>query len=273
VSAADPVTNSAPEAVSAAIEAGGNVRLAFDGTVSLSRTLVIVTNTSVDASGRNISFDGGERLRHFAVTNGVTLRLINLSLINGKGSGPTGALSKDGEPGYGGSVYNHGGIVELVGCKFLGNQVTGGDGGPVDNSLGSMAIVTRGAPGFGGTIYSFGGEVRATNCVFANNSARGGQSKGSLTIRPPVDGDASGGAIYAYNARLTFVGVTFSSNSIVHDVVGHRASGGALADEGGSSVVVSGCTFVDNQVVGAALRVALEGRSIIRAVAIRLAAT
>jgi hypothetical protein len=243
------VTNSAPDTVAAAIEAGGTVFLAFEGPVNLSRTLVITTNTTVNATGHDISFDAGHQMRHFVITNGVTLQLINLNLINGSRSPSSGALAENGEFGFGGSIYNDGGIVELLSCNFIGNRTVGGEGGPADRLQEPGVSATFGGIGSGGAIFSINGELRATNCRFANNSAAGGKSHGSNENPDPPDGSASGGAISAVNSLLTFSETTFTNNLIVHELIGGQASGGAISDYG-CNLTISKCTFVDNQALG-----------------------
>jgi hypothetical protein len=51
----------------------------------LTNSILIATNATLDASGHQITLDGRNAVRHFVVTNSVTLRLINLTLASGKG--------------------------------------------------------------------------------------------------------------------------------------------------------------------------------------------
>ena len=69
----------------------------------------------------SVSLDGNTAVRHFVVTNGATLRLINLNLIHGRSAGAIGGTNQSGNPGWGGSIYNAGGTLELVGCSFTNN--------------------------------------------------------------------------------------------------------------------------------------------------------
>src|SRR5689334_636753 len=66
---------------------GGSFSLAFDGIFKLPETLVITTNTILDATGHTITLDADSRVRHFTVTNGAILRLVNLTLANGRAAG------------------------------------------------------------------------------------------------------------------------------------------------------------------------------------------
>jgi hypothetical protein len=93
-----------PIQVGNSISNGGEVVLAFDGVVKLAETILISTNTSVDASGHSVSLDAENGRRHFAVTNGAILRLINLTLSNGQYVGAKGQDGQAGEMGLGGSI-------------------------------------------------------------------------------------------------------------------------------------------------------------------------
>ncbi len=97
--------------------------MAFDGVVKLPSSLVIETDTTVGASGHTVTLDGNNAARHFVVTNGVSLRLVNLTLINGRFVGDPVEVLKVGSPGMGSCIYHAGGALELTGCRFLNNQV------------------------------------------------------------------------------------------------------------------------------------------------------
>ena len=58
VSASVVLTNSDPTALMMAIEQAGTVILAFDGSVALTNTLVIATNTTVDATRHDVILEG-----------------------------------------------------------------------------------------------------------------------------------------------------------------------------------------------------------------------
>jgi hypothetical protein len=244
IGVADTITNLDRRAVAAAIEAGGSVRLAFDGTVGLGKTLMIVTNTTVDASGHEVTLDIGHSGRHFVVTNGATLRLINLTLVNGRYTAPAGETHQPGSPGCGGSIYNAGGKLELFACHFLSNQVQGGRGGPGGRS-------PSGGRGLGGAIGSHDGEVWAENCTFTGNTCVGGAEGSSASgILIGVPGEGYGGAIYSSNGLVNLTGVVFTNNIVIEN---SRSYGGAVAQTDGM-LLVKGCTFVSNQVTGGSLR-------------------
>jgi nitrous oxidase accessory protein NosD len=117
-------------ALRAAIQEGGLVSLRFNGKILLHQALVVTTNTTLDATGYTVALDGGNAVRHFVVSEGVTLRLKNLALLNGGFTGAAGETNQPGKPAFGGSIYNGGGLLELEHCAFSGNQAVGGKGGP-----------------------------------------------------------------------------------------------------------------------------------------------
>jgi hypothetical protein len=240
----------------AMIRAGGVVRLVFDGVVHLDETLLINTNTTVDATGYSVTLDGGASVRHFVVTNGATLRLVNLTLARGSHIGAPGLTNETGHSGLGGAILSSGSAVELVNCRFVSNEVVGGRGGP---SLGwGPDIPTFGGAGLGGAVCSRDGRLAITNCTFANNACTGGAGvSGSLSFYSGGGGDALGGAVYTSNSAVILVGVTFTNNTAKAGEMslgrpyygGGRANGGALAGES-ATMLGRGCAFNANQALG-----------------------
>jgi uncharacterized delta-60 repeat protein len=252
------VTNVDQASLEAAMSSGSSVTFGFNGIITLTNTLYITTNITLDGTGRSISLDGGNAVRHFVVTNGVTLRLINMTLINGKYLGADGQTNEPGNPGWGGAIFNSGGTLALTDCKFINNQVSGGNGG-VANYPVTSPYDTSGGPAFGGAIYSTNGRVFATNCLFASNSATGAQGNANgVGLYTVPGGAAMGGAVFSTNSVVCMNGVTFTNNlAKAGEISGGRpaaggglASGGALADAAGTTAL-SNCVFVTNQALGA----------------------
>ncbi len=81
---APPLTSSDFGALDQAVNDGGSVVLAFDGDVLFAKELVVEVDTILEATGHAVRFDGNGAVRHFVVTRGTTLRLVNISLINGR---------------------------------------------------------------------------------------------------------------------------------------------------------------------------------------------
>jgi hypothetical protein len=255
---ADPaLTVSSPSALALAVEKGGYVMVAFDGVVHLDHTLMITTNVTLDATGHRVSLDGGNATRHCIITNGATLRLINVTLFNGRTLGGTGQTNQPGIPAFGGSILNSVGNLELVGCTFLHNQAIGGDGGPPasGNDYGN-----GGGAAFGGAIYATNGVVAITNCSFVDNFCLGGRGSVTELGYSTKGGDSLGGALCSTNCNLTLIGVSFTNNTarsgdMTYPVVGVAlgggdAYGGAVAD-GGGTTLASNCVFIGNQALGA----------------------
>ena len=96
------LTNADAAALADALARGGEIVLAFDGTVNLSHELVLATNTTLDATGHSVVLDGGGLTRHLRITNAPAVRLLNLSFINGGFTGAPGDTNQAGGTGRGG---------------------------------------------------------------------------------------------------------------------------------------------------------------------------
>ena len=57
------------------------------GTIALTATIVIATDTAIDGSGQTVTISGGGGVRVFTVNPGVTLHLNELTVANGYGIG------------------------------------------------------------------------------------------------------------------------------------------------------------------------------------------
>jgi hypothetical protein len=247
-SAGVAITKADPTAVRAAIEAGGNVTLAFDGVLQPTRTYVITTNTTIDATGHSVTFDAAHLVRHFTVTNGASLSLLNLTLINGLFTGVDGQTNEPGDPGYGGSVYNSKGSLQLIGCRFSNNAVTGGNGGPPSD----QGYPPPGGDGCGGAVACVDGQLRLVNCFFADNTSLGGSAAGL----PGGGGHGFGGGLFLSNSVAQLMGVMFTNNSAQgRSMPGYKATGGgssfggAVSDDSGTTLI-GNCLFVANHSLG-----------------------
>jgi hypothetical protein len=128
---------------------------------------------------------------------------VNLALVNGRFAGADGETNGSGNPGFGGSIYGTGGRLELIGCRFMSNQVSGGAGGPA--GLANFSP-TLGGAGYGAAICWTNGVILITNCTFANNSCVGGHGTPAPGSNTGRGGDSFGGAIYADDSQLSLVG-------------------------------------------------------------------
>ena len=88
------VTTCTEAALRAAMAGGGTVTFACDGTITLSSTIGIATNTVLDGTGHRVTISGGNTVQVLFVNPNVTLSLINLTIANGF------IWGTDGGPGY-----------------------------------------------------------------------------------------------------------------------------------------------------------------------------
>jgi predicted outer membrane repeat protein len=254
------LTNSDPAALVMAIEQAGTVTLAFDGSVALTNTLVIATNTTVDATGHDVILDGRGQ-RHFLVNPGATLRLVHVTLANGR----FGGSGIPGDPGGAGAIHNAGGGVELVDCKFTNNSGTfGGAISSADGQLratncvfaNNLATGSGGGPACGGALAALGGTALLNRCVFTQNQALGQILSGSQALSANLRGN--GGALYLTNGAMWIEGSLFSTNRAiggwaVQDYLlgnwGYAGYGGALCNDSGHLEILNS-TFIFNEAKG-----------------------
>jgi hypothetical protein len=71
--ASGTLTNSNEAKLDVALAGGGAVNLLFDGKLTLTSSKTIVVNTIIDGTGHRVTLSGGNKVRLFTVTNGVTL--------------------------------------------------------------------------------------------------------------------------------------------------------------------------------------------------------
>ena len=221
------VTNCTEANFRAALAGGGQVVFACSGTLALSNTIAVFTNTLILGSGYNVTVDGGNAVQLFRVNTNVTLEIHDLILANGASIGITGG------PGSGGGILNNGGAVTLFGCTLTNLAAT---------SIRQGNLV--GDDGFGGAICNFGGTLSLTNCTFSRNQASGG-----------IGGQASGGAIYSDGGVVSLNNVLFSGNLATgggyypFSSNGGNGAGGAVFSRN-SRLFVTGSSFVGNTAAG-----------------------
>ena len=79
------------------------------GTITLTSTLAIAADTTIDGSGQNVVISGGGAVGVFVVNPGVTLNLNKLTVADGKAD-------------EGGGILNDGGTVTVSNSTFSGNS-------------------------------------------------------------------------------------------------------------------------------------------------------
>ena len=70
-------------ALKAALAGGGTVTFSCSGTITLTSTVAIAANTTIDGSGQNVTISGGGAVGVFFVNSGVTLNLNKLTIADG----------------------------------------------------------------------------------------------------------------------------------------------------------------------------------------------
>jgi hypothetical protein len=238
----------------AEVAAGGLITFGCDGVITLTGSLTINSNTTLDGTGHTVTLSGGNAVRLFSVSSGASASFINLTLANGYAVGAAGTTNTDGQPGMGGAILNNGGIVALTGCTVVSNNAAGGNGGA------TFGISTAGGGGLGGAVCAVAGSVFVTNCSFSDNGATGGAG-GYWTGGSSAGGDAAGGAIYSQGGSVTVQQSSFVRQTIQGGVPGsaYMTPGRAGSGFGGAvccsnaTVNLFSTTFSGNSAAGAAL--------------------
>src|SRR5882757_6657560 len=78
-----------------ALVGGGLVTIACDGTITFTGSKEIAVDTTIDATGHNVVFNGSNNVQLFTVDVGSSLTVVNLTLANGK-SDNGGAIVNNG---------------------------------------------------------------------------------------------------------------------------------------------------------------------------------
>jgi hypothetical protein len=272
--------NADPAALQAAVAAGGEVALAFDGTVYLTNTLVISNSVTLDATGYNVTLNGSNIVSVqtnslnrvvnvyspiVTVSSNGSLMMTNLVLANGLNQGwYSSVIGMYNTPqvisGSGGAISN-GGAVIAINCVFSNNVAAGLDGYLIFAD-GEGYYAADGSEGFGGAIYNLGA-LTVINCLFTGNRAVGGNGhagittgNGALITGPGYEG--AGGAIYnvgqlsAFNCFFTNdcaiggAGGTWTNRNtdqFNYGYIGYPGSPGGTGD--GGSIWSSGAAAVN----------------------------
>ena len=141
---------------------GDTITFGCSGTITLSSTLGISKNLTLDGSGQSVTLDGNNSVEVLSVNSGVSFTLNALTIAHGSGN-------------FGGGLENFG-AVSISNSTFANNSAGIEDG----------ALVNEG-----------GGTVNISNSTFANNSAGfrdGGLGNfGTLSINQSIVANNSGG--------------------------------------------------------------------------------
>jgi hypothetical protein len=214
----------------AALAGGGTVTFACSGVITLTETITIDADTTIDGNGQTVTISGDGAVGVFVVNSGVALNLNELTIANGNRAS-------------GGGIYNDRGVVTISNCTFSSNSADRGggisnveegtlvvanstfsnnhaaiDGGGIYNGGGTYTHGTltvsystffgNSASNSGGGIWNFSGTVTVSNSTFAGNTASGG-----------------GGILNSLAGAVTVTNSTFASNSAPFGGAGIRNDG------------------------------------------------
>lgn len=217
---AGTVTSPTEADLRAAMNGGGLVTFAFNGTITLANTITNTVETTLDGSGHQVTISGSNSVRIFYVATNVNFTVKDLTLADGASVG-------------GSAILNDGGRVHLNGDTLRTNQAS-------TALVGSDLFTPRGA---GGALFNRGGVVEAINCAFVGNTGR------SLTPDPHLV-QTCGGAIYNESGTVSLEQCSFSGNRVVgsdslwNSDTGADVSGGAIHNRG--TLRANLCTFTQN---------------------------
>lgn len=234
-SASAVLTNCTPAALANALQQGGTVTFMCDGTLTLTNTIVISTNTTLDAGGRNVILSGNDAVRLFEVRPNVLFTIEGVTLRNGR-DGATNAPAR--RTARGGAIFNQGRLI-LANCQVSNCSAVGGAGrdgqdqAPVDGENGEA-----GGDAFGGALYNDGGLVILTNTVFFGNNTAGGTGgnggAGGVFGHGGHGGDGGrggsggGGAIFNARGTMEIIDCTFASNHVAGAIGGDSGVGAGV---------------------------------------------
>lgn len=210
-----------------AVSSGGSYTFSCSGTIFLSSTassgLNLTSDLSLDATGQNVTIDGGQAHRIFFVETGIKLNLKNLTLTHG------------GKNNFGGAIFGKSGTEISIYNSTLSYNTAEVEGGAIYSN---------------GTLSVFNSVFNSNSLNLANNTyggaigIEGDNAAASLTV---VGGSfasnqaAAGGAIAQHNASVSIIGASFTNNT--------STTGGAISNSSGSTpspLTISNSTFNSN---------------------------
>jgi hypothetical protein len=275
---ADTVTNCTQQDLLRALATDNTATFEDDCDISITNSIPIATDTTIDASGFTVSITaaGTNNFSLFLIQNGATLTMNGITLMGGHSTN-----------GGGGIYIESGAEADLTECILAGNAALGTNGFNGTNgndSVGTGGSGTAGRKGsaaYGGAIYNVG-TLRLDTCKFFTNNATGGNGgdggaggsggyQGGNGASGGSGAAAFGGAIYSIG-DLTASDSTFDGNIVQGGDAGAGGAAGSgpfagLAGSGGTGAAASGaaiyaaggdpdmpniqrCTFSNNRGMG-----------------------
>jgi predicted outer membrane repeat protein len=225
--------------VNAIVAAGydGTVQFTADCSITLSSTITLRRNVTIDGNGHQVTISGGHTAQMagvevFSINSGVNVTLNDLTISNGNAT--------NSQYDTGGGVQSYG-TLTITNCTFSNNTAGGGGAIFASDLTVSNSLFFGNSAGDGGAIAD-GGTI--TNSVFVGNSASidGGAIFGDGTITGSTfSGNSAGNGGVIYNlGTTTFTNSTLSQNT--------AAYGGAI--ENAATLTVTNSTFSGNSAQG-----------------------
>ena len=243
-----------------AAAAGDTVNFSCSGTITLTATLLIDKDLTIDGSGQTVTISGGNAVRVLMIDPGLTVALNQLTVSGGTVTGPAGGIYNQGtlrvtdsmisgnSATTGASGIFNIGTLTVTNSTISGNSTTSGSGGGIyNNSSATLAVANstisgNSAPTAGGGIYNnTSGTVAITNSTLSGNSASNGggifnsSGTGVLTIANSTFSNNSGalGGAIQNRATASITNSTFSGNTATN-------RGGAIMGwTGGVSTIIN----------------------------------
>ncbi len=198
-----------------AVSGGGTVTFKCSGTITLTATITILADTTIDGTGQNVTVSGGDAVQVLIVPAGVKLSLKKIIIANGS------SIS------VGGGTFNQGALT-VTSVTFSGNKAFGGGGifNDYQATLNLSNSTFIGNSEYSGSYYGGGGilnngTLTVTDSTFTGNSAYSG-----------------GGIENGYSATLNLSNSTLAGNIAQSD-------GGGLSNSQ-ATLIVTNSTFSGN---------------------------
>jgi hypothetical protein len=219
----------------AALAGGGTVTFACSGVITLSNTITIAADATIDGTGHVVIISGNNAVRVFTVNAGATLNLSGLTIANGRADA-------------GGGVSNSG-TLTVSNSIFFGNSASGNGGGifipTCSVDCGDIAVIVNNSTFSGNSASGNGGGIFISpycyeNCgqmtLTVNNSAFSGNTA-----------NGAGGGIFHDGDYMTQVVAVIVSNSTFSN-----NAAGAIFSGNHTTLNVSNSTFSGNHGPGIA---------------------
>lgn len=224
---------------------GDVLQFACSGTITLTSTLTIDKDLTLDGTGHSVTLDGNHKVQILLVSGTATVTLKWLTFSNGNGGSFAGGVENANQ-----LTVDH--------CTFTGN--TGENGGGFVNDEAATATITNST--FSGNTATFGGgaynaqagTLTLAQDTFSGNSAvytgGGYENDGTTTVSGTLfTGNTSGTSAPAVGvgAGMQNVGTaTITDSTFLDNSAENGGLGGGLENETNSTVTITGSTFSGN---------------------------